>query len=99
MSFMIENADAFRERAVQNRNRGYHTGIARDGRDFRRPDAAKGSWSYAVSVAKVSVSAAARFAQEEYRRAVFPERYDEVTLDDVIAANAAAADAALLATF
>jgi hypothetical protein len=34
-----------------------------------------------------------------YRRAAFPERFDDVTLDDVIAANFVSERGALLATF
>lgn len=97
---MIDNADQLRTAAMTRRNRGQSTGKAAKGHNFKRPDHEAGSWNAAVVVAKFCVQEAASAAQEVYRRAVFPERYfDDVTLDDVIAANAADLDAALLATF
>lgn len=98
---MIENADKLRTAAMQRRNRGLSTGKAAKGWNAKpAPDAEKGSWEHTVALAKVAVREAASAAQEAYRRAVFPDRYfDDVTLDDVIAANAAADTAALLATF
>jgi hypothetical protein len=98
-NFMIENADKLRTAAMQRRNRGLSTGKSAKGWNFKPRDPEKGSWDYTVAVAKIHVRHAVAMAQEEYRRSVFPERFDDVTLDDVIAARAADADAALLATF
>lgn len=96
---MIENADALKARAVQNRNKGRHTGKLAAGWNVKRGEHEAGTWDHFHTVALVRFQAAVSDAQEAYRRDVFPERYDDVTLDDVIAANDATARDALLATF
>jgi hypothetical protein len=98
-NYMIENADALKARAVRNRSRGYHTGKSAAGWDAKRADPAKGSFDRAIIVARSYWDCAKSEAHNDYLRAVFPERFDDVTLDDVIAANDAAARDALLGTF
>jgi hypothetical protein len=58
-----------------------------------------GTWDHHFASAKAAVRCAIAIAKEEYLRAVFPERYDDVTLDDVIADRHAAEAAAILETF
>jgi hypothetical protein len=96
---MIENADEHRAVAIARRNRGLHTGKMAAGWDYKRPDPETGSFAYVLASTKAKWSCAAGMAQEAYRRAVFPERYGDETLSDVIAANYAAELAAILETF
>jgi hypothetical protein len=88
-----------RTAAIQRRNRGHHTGKSAAGWDVKRGEHEKGTWDHIHTVALVTFQAVTSEAQEAYRRAVYPERYDDVTLDDVIAANFASERDALLATF
>lgn len=49
---MIENVDLFKELANQRRAQGMSVGRAAPGHDFKRPDAAKGSWQDLVDRTK-----------------------------------------------
>jgi hypothetical protein len=49
---MIEQVDLFKELANQNRARGWATGKAAPGHDFKRPEAEKGSWGDLVARTK-----------------------------------------------
>lgn len=89
-----------RDRAALRRHRGQHTGKMATGWDWKRQDPEKGSFERARQTVIAAWDCAKGGAQEDYLRAVFPERYgDDLTMDDVIAANNAAATASLLATF
>lgn len=46
---MIDNADQLRELANARRTMGWATGKSAPGHDFKRPDAAKGSWERLVA--------------------------------------------------
>jgi hypothetical protein len=96
---MIENADQYRANAIARRNRGRHTGKLAEGWEYKRPDPEKGSFAHVLASTKAKWDCAAGMAQEAYRRAVFPERYGDETLSDVIAASHAAEIAAILETF
>jgi hypothetical protein len=96
---MIENADALKTAAMQRRNRGKHTGKSAQGWNAKRGEHEAGTWDHFHTVALTWFRDAASMAQEDYRRAVFPERYGDATLDDVIAANFASERDALMATF
>jgi hypothetical protein len=99
MSWMIENADAYRLTAQQRRNRGLHTGKAAKGWNAK-PRLDDCPWARGRVDWHLSKSA----ALEIYERAVFPERFWSgvgvaPTMDDVIRMNEQAARDALLATF
>lgn len=66
--------------AANRRSRGLHTGKAAAGWDFKRREEDLGTWAHAVAVAKCSLSHAIGFAQDDYLRAAFPERYDDPDL-------------------
>jgi hypothetical protein len=96
---MIENADEYRANAIARRNRGLHTGKSAAGWDYVQRELEAGTWDHHFASARAAVRCAIAIAQEEYLRAVFPDRYDDMTLDDVIADRHAAEAAAILETF
>lgn len=98
-NFMIENQDAFKQRALERRNRGYHTGKMAAGWEFVRPDPEKGSWSHHVESAKAAWQCVKGGALQSYLLAVFPERYSDETLDDVLAERNAREAQAIADTF
>jgi hypothetical protein len=96
---MIENAEAYRANAIARRNRGLHTGQSAPGWNTVQRELEAGTWDHHFASAKAAVQCAIAIAKEEYLRAVFPERYADATLDDVIADRHAAEAAAILETF
>lgn len=65
-NMMIERADEYRERAVARRNRGLATGNDAAGWDWKRPEAAEGSWDALVSVARSSWQSVVREARNDF---------------------------------
>lgn len=103
---MIENADKYRTAAMVRRNRGFSTGKDAKGWNVKAPEPKAGTWEATRLIARQSWRLAKTEAQIEFQRQVFPERFwneldggAELSIDDMIAARTAAADAALLATF
>lgn len=94
-----ERMEAGRDQAAYRRHRGLMSGKSAAGWDYVQRELEAGTWDRHFASAKAAVRCAIDIAQEEYLRAVFPERYDDVTLDDVIADRHAADAAAILETF
>ena len=61
--------------AANRRYKGLSTGKSAKGWDFKRSEAEPGTWAHHVAVAKCNLRHAIGFAQDDYLRAVFPERY------------------------
>lgn len=99
MRDFVADMQAARDHASYRRHRGLHTGAVAPGWNWVRPDPAKGSWAATLGAAKAILSEATGCAIEDYRRAVFPERYGDETLDDVVTARIAAECDAMAATF
>lgn len=85
-----ERMERGRDAAAARRHRGLTTGASAKGWDYVRRELERGTWDYHFASAKAAVQAAIGLAQDEYLRAVFPERYSDDTLDDVVAARIAA---------
>lgn len=85
-----ERMEAGRDAAAHRRHRGLTTGKSAAGWDAPRGEHAPGTWDHAATVALVTFQNAAGLIIEDYRRDVFPERYSDTTLDDVVAARIAA---------
>jgi uncharacterized protein (UPF0548 family) len=95
----LERMEAGRDQAAYRRHRGLTTGKSAAGWDVVRRELEAGTWNRHFASAKAAVQCAIAIAQEDYLRAVFPERYSDVTLDDVIADRLAGEAAAILETF
>jgi hypothetical protein len=85
-----ERMERGRDAAAAKRHRGQTTGASAADWNRKRGEHEAGTWDHFVTVAKVTLQHAVGMAHEEYLRTVFPERYDDVTLDEVVAARIAA---------
>lgn len=72
----ITRMERGRDAAAAKRHRGISTGKQAAGWNWKRSEPEAGTWAYHVAVAKCWVTNAAEMAVEDYRRAVFPERYE-----------------------
>lgn len=85
--------------AQRDRNRGLPTGKSAKGWNRKRRDLEAGTWAYTVAACRAGLAFVSSDALETYRRAVYPERFADETLTDVVAASVEAQRQAIADTF
>lgn len=76
-----ERMEAGRDAAAHHRHRGLHTGASAQGWDYARRESEAGTWDHHHDKTLHGFRWAVDEAAEDYRRAVFPERYDTSDLE------------------